>query len=91
MDVQLIVADWCPQCPQAKKTWSELSREFGFAYEEIEINSEQGRALAARFRIKGVPSVVINGALNAPADAAGAREFITHLSSGAKSGKNLKR
>lgn len=91
MDVQLIVADWCPQCPQAKKTWSELSREFGFSEEEIEINSEQGRALAARFRIKGVPSVVIDGALNAPSDPADAREFIAQLSSGAKSGKSLKR
>ncbi len=89
MDVQLIVADWCPQCPPAKKIWSELSREFGFAYEEVEINSPKGRALVTRFRVKSVPSVVINGALYAPSDAAGARDFMAQIARRASVGTNL--
>jgi glutaredoxin len=63
VEVQLVVADWCPQCRGAKTIWRMLSLEAGTAYEEVDIGSARGQELAARFQIKAVPSVIVNDTL----------------------------
>lgn len=81
MDVCLIVAEWCPQCPGAKTIWRRLSQEFRFGYEEIEIDSAKGRKIAAQFGLRSVPSVIVNQTLypDVSRDLEQARSLLRHM------------
>ncbi len=60
-EVKLLVASWCPQCPGAKLFWRGLSDKIGFAYEEVDIESPRGYALASRYGIRSVPTAIVDG------------------------------
>ena len=60
-EVKLLVASWCPQCPAAKLFWRELRDKIGFAYEEVDIESSAGTALASRYGIRSVPTAILDG------------------------------
>ena len=60
-EVKLLVAGWCPQCPAAKAFWRGLRDRIGFAYEEVEIESPAGNALASRYGIRSIPAAVVDG------------------------------
>ncbi|MHB1604833.1 MAG: glutaredoxin family protein [Leptospirales bacterium] len=59
--VSVIYATWCPSCPATKSFWKKLKNEIPFEYEEIDIDSDQGRELALRHKIKSVPTTLVNG------------------------------
>jgi len=73
-EVQLLVADWCPMCPNAQNFWSTLRDERGFELEIIEIESEQGSALASKLGIRAVPATVIGGRVAFPGTPVPARD-----------------
>jgi hypothetical protein len=58
--VQLLVADWCPQCPAAETFWSELQDREPFDLEIIDIESKRGSALAAAHGIRVVPAAIVD-------------------------------
>ena len=60
-EVKLLVASWCPQCPPAKLFWRELRDKIGFGYEEVDIESAAGNALASRHGIRSVPTAIVDG------------------------------
>ncbi len=60
-EVKLLVASWCPQCPGAKLFWRELRDKIGFGYEEVDIESPAGNALASRHGIRSVPTAILDG------------------------------
>lgn len=61
--VQLLVADWCPQCPAAKTFWKNLRDEAAFDLEIIDVESERGGKLAAEHGVSAVPSTIVEGEL----------------------------
>jgi glutaredoxin len=60
-EVKLLVASWCPQCPPAKTFWRELRDRIRFDYEEVDIESPAGSALASRHGIRSVPTAIVDG------------------------------
>ena len=58
--VVLVIASWCPVCPQAEKLWDELSKEYEFDYQEIDIASADGEELVSRHSIMSVPTTIID-------------------------------
>ena len=87
MEVQLVVADWCPQCPRAKAIWRMLSLEAAATYAEVDISSAAGKKLVAQFHIKAVPSVIVNNTLcpEASRDVEQARAVLRKLGGGSTS------
>lgn len=61
MKVTLVHADWCPVCRATKKLWNELSGEYGFEYEEVELTSPQGIEYVKKYSLHSVPATLING------------------------------
>lgn len=59
--VVLLTANWCPQCPAAQEFWRCMARQHDFRLFELDIESEQGWELAARYDIPAVPAVIANG------------------------------
>lgn len=59
--VELLVAEWCPQCPAATTFWSGLSAQEEFELDVIDIESERGSKLAADHGIRAVPATIIDG------------------------------
>jgi glutaredoxin len=62
-EVKLLVASWCPQCPPAKLFWRALRDKIAFGYEEVDIESEAGNALASRHGIRSVPTAILDGSV----------------------------
>lgn len=60
-EVKLLVASWCPQSPSAKFFWRCLKDRICFAYEEIDVESSAGRALASLHSIRSVPTAILDG------------------------------
>jgi len=84
--VQLLVADWCPQCPAAKTFWSELQQREGFELEVVDVESARGSKLAAEHGIRGVPATLIDGSVEfrgTPVPDQGEARRILRRSSGA--------
>lgn len=61
MKIELFYSPMCPTCPQAKEIVREIVEKEGVKYEEVNILSPDGEEKAARYGIKGVPALVING------------------------------
>lgn len=59
--VVLLTANWCPQCPAAQEFWHRLAVQHDFQLFDFDIESEQGRELAARYDIQAVPVAIANG------------------------------
>lgn len=58
--VILVHAEWCHFCPNAKQLWRELREKYGFEYEEVELDTPEGKELAAKFKIRSIPATIIN-------------------------------
>ncbi len=59
--VTLITSSHCSSCEEAREVWHELSRRHRFRWEEIDIASRRGRALAARQNVFTTPTTLIDG------------------------------
>ena len=52
----LFTASWCSGCSNVKKTLDSKS----IAYETIDVDTEEGMELAAKYSIRSLPSALIN-------------------------------
>lgn len=77
--VTLVVASWCPACPAAKTFWSALQSEASFDYREIDIESEEGKALVTQHGIRSVPTALIDGKVAFAASAPSTTEALKQL------------
>jgi len=65
MKVELLVSEWCPTCPAAEKVWRDVLEERSFEFAVVDVAQPEGRALVARLHLRSVPSVVVDGVLQA--------------------------
>lgn len=65
MKVQLLVSEWCANCHQAERVWREVAAQRAFDFEVLDMAQPEARTLVSRLRLKSVPAVVIDGALQA--------------------------
>ncbi|HEX9627386.1 MAG TPA: thioredoxin family protein [Acidiferrobacterales bacterium] len=65
MQVTLMVSDWCASCDQAEKVWREVAAERGIDLAVVGLAQPEGRALAARLKLKTIPAVLVDGSLKA--------------------------
>jgi glutaredoxin len=65
MKVELLVSEWCPTCPAAEKVWRDVLQERSFEFAVVDVAQPEGRALVARLHLRSVPSVVVDGVLQA--------------------------
>lgn len=59
--VTLLVAEWCPVCPNARTLWRSLRNEYDFQYDEVDIASAAGEELVTTFNVLSVPTTFIDG------------------------------
>ncbi|MGB9132392.1 MAG: thioredoxin family protein [Methanosarcina sp.] len=59
--VTLVHASWCTACPAARRFWKDLKSEHDFEYEEVEVETPEGKALLEEYGIVGVPTTIIDG------------------------------
>jgi thioredoxin 2 len=61
-DERLILADfwapWCGPCRSMAPSFEEAARSFPLKVQFIKINTEDNQALAARFGIRSIPTVI---------------------------------
>jgi glutaredoxin len=65
MKVELLVSEWCPTCPAAEKVWRDVLEERAFEFAVVDVAQPEGRALVARLHLRSVPSVIVDGILQA--------------------------
>jgi len=65
MKVELLVSEWCPTCPAAEQVWRDVLEERAFDFAVVDVAQPEGRALVARLHLRSVPSVVVDGVLQA--------------------------
>jgi thioredoxin 1 len=53
-----IAAAWCGPCQQMKPIFEQVARDLGPAYKFIEINVDESRDLAVKYRVTSVPTFV---------------------------------
>ena len=58
--VVLVKASWCPVCPQAEALWKSLAESHSFDYREVDIASDEGKDLVAKYSIMSVPTTIID-------------------------------
>ena len=51
----------CQTCEAAKKFWKRLGEKHKFDYEEIDIDTREGREFAEKHSILSAPTTVIDG------------------------------
>ena len=51
-------ADWCPPCKQLAPTLDDLAEEYEGRAKVVKVNVDEGRALAARFGIRAIPTIL---------------------------------
>ena len=56
MKIKVFSAAWCSQCEGMKQTLSNMGLEF----DVIDIDSEEGSALAQQHRVRSLPTVIID-------------------------------
>lgn len=59
--VTLLHASWCTVCPSARRLWKDLESEYGFEYEEIDVETPEGEELSEKYGIVGIPTTIIDG------------------------------
>jgi glutaredoxin len=62
MDVLLLIQDQCHFCNMAKEILDRLSREYQFTLSTLNLNTDEGQALAEQNGILFAPGLFINGA-----------------------------
>lgn len=63
MNVTLLTQDQCSYCEQAKEVLERVAAEFPVEVVSVDIASDAGRDLAARYGVLFPPGVIIDGAL----------------------------
>lgn len=58
--VTLLVAEWCPVCPQAERLWEELGEQYEFKYRRVDVASDEGLGLARKHGVLAVPVTLID-------------------------------
>ncbi|TFC23225.1 thioredoxin family protein [Cryobacterium sp. MDB1-18-2] len=53
----------CPSCIAGKRVLAELSAEFALQIDEVDVNSDTGRAIAREQRLAFTPGLVADGRL----------------------------
>ena len=61
--VALLVSQGCPACLEAEAVWRQVAEERHFAFAVIDVAQPEGRALASRLGLVGVPALLVDGAL----------------------------
>ncbi len=61
MEVTLLTRQECALCDQAKEILGRLSQEFFLAVSTLDMDSEQGQALAERGGVMFPPGIFLNG------------------------------
>ncbi len=59
--VTLLHASWCTVCPSARRLWKDLKSEYGFEYEEIDVETPEGEEMSEKHGIVGIPTTIIDG------------------------------
>jgi glutaredoxin len=59
----LLTQSACPSCIAGKRVLAELSAEFPLQIDEVDVNSDTGRAIAREQRLAFTPGLVANGRL----------------------------
>lgn len=59
----LLTQSDCPSCIAGKRALAELSTEFSLQIDEVDVNSDTGRAIAREQRLAFTPGLVANGRL----------------------------
>lgn len=59
--VTLLTQEDCAYCEHAKKVLARISADYPVEITEIDLTSEQGRAIAAAARIQFAPGVLLDG------------------------------
>ncbi|MCI4660163.1 hypothetical protein [Cryobacterium zhongshanensis] len=59
----LLTQSDCPSCIAGKRVLAELSAEFALQIDEVDVNSDTGRAIAREQRLAFTPGLVANGRL----------------------------
>jgi thioredoxin 1 len=59
--VTLLHASWCTVCPSARRLWKDLKSEYGFEYEEIDVETPEGQEMSEKYGIVGIPTTIIDG------------------------------
>lgn len=52
-------ADWCMPCKLMMPVLNELANDKQYSFKVFKVNVDQQRALAERFRIRSIPSLII--------------------------------
>lgn len=60
-EVILVSSRTCSSCQDATDLWTELSDEYQFRFQKVDITSGKGRSLAAKHNIISTPTTLING------------------------------
>lgn len=51
-------ADWCPDCRRIQRAYEEFPMQFpGLSFAEL--NTDESRAIAERYDVKGIPSFLV--------------------------------
>ena len=58
--VTLVHSEWCHFCPAAKNLWRELKEKYDFEYEEVDLDTPEGKELASKFNIRSIPTTIID-------------------------------
>jgi len=61
VEIQLLIKDDCAFCDDAKAILDRLSADYGFSVRTIQLNSEDGQALAERAGVMFPPGILIDG------------------------------
>jgi glutaredoxin len=61
VDVVLVTALRCHFCADAGKLLDDLGSRYSLAVREVELESDEGAAIATRFRVPFPPVVLLNG------------------------------
>ena len=65
MEVEALVMQDCPSCVKAVAQWKAVCAEQGIPVHVHDTKSERGRLLVARFDLKALPAILIDGKLKA--------------------------
>ncbi len=62
IDVLLVTGDGCKPCDHVKERLATLATEFPeLRVSEVDVGSAEGTEIAVRYRLGGLPGVLING------------------------------
>jgi len=65
IEVKLVTGLGCKPCEKVKKHLDRLNEDFPeLQVTEVDIGSEEGTALAVRYRLAGLPGILINGRMS---------------------------